>query len=213
MVDQENTPTRRTALFRALTGNTHADVGSGKDTAGMLRTVYGTTRRGEFTVDTREAAQRLGVSQRTVQRWLKSTHAPRPDHLKDLQTRSRQAVTTKRGRARAIRRATTGINARARQKGASIRIAGYQGPYGGSKAGQGQKDTTDTARQRVTTRNLNPEEYEELLNAYQEGGDTAAAQYLESVWSTKYIDGWTFHTIDDLRLAEYNSNLDDARAI
>lgn len=202
MVDEENTSTRRTALFRALTGNTNANVGGG-DVAGMLRTVYGTTRRGEFRVDTREAAQRLGVSQRTVQRWLKSTHAPAPDHFKALQTKSRQAVTTKRGRARAIRRATTGINAEARQKGASVRIAGNQGPAGGDAS---------YARDRVTARNLSPEEYEDLLNAYAEGGDAAALEYMQSVWNEKYVDGWAFNSVHDMRLGEFDAR-QDPRAI
>lgn len=190
---------QRTALFRALTGNTNANVGGG-DVAGMLRTVYGTTRRGEFRVDTREAAKRLGVSQRTVQRWLKSTHNPSTEHLKTLQTKSRQAVTTKRGRARAIRRATTGINAEARQKGANVTVAGNQGPG------------APYARDRVTARNLSPEEYEDLLNAYAEGGDNAALEYLQSVWSEKYVDGWAFTSVDDMRLGEYDYR-HDPRAI
>ncbi len=199
MAEREDATTRRTAIFRALTGNTHADVGSGKDTAGMLRTVYGTTRRGEFTVDTREAAKRLGVSQRTVQRWLKGTHAPSTDHLKQLQTRSRQAVTTKRGRARAIRRATTGINAQAREKGANIRVAGNQGPAGGDLG---------YARDRITARNLSPQEYEALLNAYAEGGDTAALEHMQSVWSQKYVDGWAFNSVQDMRLGEFDARQD-----
>lgn len=201
----ENTTKRRTELFRALTGNTHADVGSGKNVAGMLRTVYGTTRRGKLTVDTREAAKRLGVTQRTVQRWLKNTHAPKADHLKDLQTRSRQAVTTKRGRARAIRRATTGINAEARKKGANIMIAGNQGPAA--------RVDPDYGRDRVTSRNLTAVEYEELLNSYAEGGDTAALAYLEGVWDAKYLVGgdWNFNTIDSVRLTEYDFKQHDPR--
>jgi hypothetical protein len=192
-------------MFRALTGNSHADVG-GKDVAGMLRTVYGTTRRGEFAVDTREAAQHLGVSQRTVQRWLKNTHAPKPDHLKDIQTRSRQAVTTKRGRARAIKRATTGINAVARAKGASIKITGDQGPHGGGISGL--RDTP-TARYRSTSRNLNPVEYQQLLDAYAEGGDPAAQEFLQTIWSVKYVDGWTFNSIQSMNLGEYDPRLDN----
>ena len=190
---------QRRALFQALTGNEGADVGAGDNVAGMLRTVYGTVRRGQAVVDTREAARRLGVSQRTVQRWLKNENAPSPEHLAALRKRSRQAATTKRGSARALKRAiaTAGFQ----RDGVRVEVSGMQGPQ-------------DYARDRLSRLKLAPDEYQGLLDAYAEGGDNAALEYLQEVYGEKYVDNWRFNTVSGFRLAGLSSiDRDDPRAL
>lgn len=192
---------QRQALFEALTGNAGANVtGTSNDVAGMLRTVYGTTRHGQATVDTREAARRLGVSQRTVQRWIKNENQPSPDHLKALRTRSRQASTTKRGRARALKRALA--SAPRPQAGVRVEVAGFQGPK-------------DYGRDRLSRQKLNPEEYQELLDAYAAGGDQGALTYLQGIYDEKYVDNWQFGSISSFRVDGLGSSTlrDDPRAL
>ena len=63
---------RRSSLFRGLTGRQGADVsgkaGTSPDLRGMLLAAYGPGARGG--VNTAAAAQDLGVSRRTVERWV-----------------------------------------------------------------------------------------------------------------------------------------------
>ncbi len=177
---------QRQALFTALTGNAGAQVsGTSSDVRGMLSTVYGTVRNGQPAVDTREAAKRLGVSQRTVQRWIKGENAPAPERLKTIQKKSRQAATTKRGRARAVKRATT--SSKFVTEGVRVRVAGDQGPAGYS-------------RDRSAAQKLSPEEYQELLEAFAEGGEAGALEFLQSVMSEKYVDNWQFNRVNDFRI-------------
>ncbi len=180
----EKNPIQRLELFEALTGNKGVNLGGG-DVTGMLRTVYGVMRGDDIKIDTREAARRLGVSQRTIQRWIKGTNAPSADHAKKLRTRSRQAATTKRGRARALRR-TLG-DRQFETKGAQVRVQGHQGPQ-------------DYARDRSSQLTLSPEEYQGVLAAYAEGGDGAVLDYLEAVYGDKYVDNWKFGEISGFRL-------------
>lgn len=177
---------QRGAMFSALTGTTGASVtGNSNDVRGMLTAVYGTTRRGKDAIDTREAAKRLGVSQRTVQRWITGQNKPSTDHLKKLQTRSRQSATTKRGRARALKRATA--SKRIQTDAVRVRVGGTQGPQG-------------YQRDRNSAQKLSPEEYQGLLDAYATGGDNGALNFLQSVYGEKYVDNWKFDQISDFRI-------------
>ncbi|MCS5524752.1 helix-turn-helix domain-containing protein [Curtobacterium flaccumfaciens pv. oortii] len=192
---------QRRSLFEAFTGNRGAAVG-GESTSvrSMLGTLYGTTRNGQAAIDTREAARRLGVSQRTVQRWIKNDHAPSASHLKDLQKRSRQAATTKRGRARALRRARRQQGPQ--KQGVKVSVNGTQGPKDYPREG------------RNSSQKLTPEEYENLLNAYAEGGDTAAMEYLTAVYSEQYVDNWQFNKVADFRISGLSDlDRDDPRAL
>ena len=203
---------QRRALFSAITGRSSAGTtGASEDVKGMLSNVYGVTRtvkgkdgitRTVSGVDTREAAKRLGVTQRTVQRWLSGQNKPSGDHLKKIRTRSRQAATTKRGRARAVKRAMQGSPA---PKAMKVTISGHQGPNGG---GEGY------GRLRNASMDLSPEQYQQFLEAYTEGGDAAATRYLESAFSKDYVDGWKFNTIDAANIGVGgNAGRGDPRAL
>lgn len=192
---------QRQVMFEALTGTKNsAAAGQGGSVRGMLQGLYGTTRNGQPAVDTREAARRLKVSQRTVQRWIKNDHTPSTDHLKSIQKKSRQAVTTKRGRARAIRRAAS--TQPSTKEGVKVTVHGSQGPRGYARDN------------RNATQKLTPEEHEGLLNAYAEGGDEGALNYLSGIYSEKYVDNWQFNQVTDFRMNGLSStDRDDPRAL
>ncbi|MEA5457318.1 XRE family transcriptional regulator [Sinomonas sp. JGH33] len=183
---------RRTTFFAAITGHEHAEV-SGKSTnvGEMLRTAYS---RPDGTVDTRAASKALKVSQRTVQRWVKGTQAPKGENLSKLQKGSRKAATTKAGRAQAVQKQKKSAFA---QKGAKLTIRGNQGVPGTNVLGQTYK------RFRNASLQLTPQEYQDLLDAYAEGGDSGIHAYLESEFSAKYGAGaWEMTYISEINFSE-----------
>lgn len=192
---------RRTQLFSAITGSAGAQVtGDTRDVRGMLQTVYGTTRGGKPAVDTRKAAKSLGVSQRTVQRWLKNTNTPSPDHLKKISTKARQTATTKRGRARAAR-AAAAQRPDIAQKGTTVKVVGFQGPSG-----------YEFDKQRASFQHLSPDEYQQMVAAYVENGDQGAMQFLQKIYDREYVDDWRFGTVNEISFKPGRSRFDDPRA-
>lgn len=192
---------QRQVMFEAITGTKNsAAAGQSGSVRGMLQGLYGTTRNGQPAVDTREAARRLKVSQRTVQRWLKNDNTPTTDHLKSIEKKSRQAVTTKRGRARAIRRAAA--TQPSTKEGIKVTVHGSQGPRGYIRDN------------RNATQKLTSQEHEGLLNAYAVGGDEAALNYLTGIYSGNYVDDWQFNQVTDFRMNGLSStDRDDPRAL
>lgn len=204
--------TQRRALFSAITGRSSAGTtGASNDVKGMLSNLYGAPRtvkdkngstRTISAVDTREAARRLGVTQRTVQRWLSGQNKPTSVHMKKIQTRSRQAATTKRGRERAVKRA---IRNAPPTRAVKVTVTGFQGPHGAREP---------YGRNRNAVHNLSAEEYQQFLQAYTEGGDSAAAKYLELTFQDYAAEGWTFKTIDNVHIgAGGNAGREDPRAL
>lgn len=185
----------RGRLFAALTGRPEAVTGAGADVTGLLQAAFGTGARGR--VNTRAAAAELGVSQRTVQRWIagegRQRNRPRADHLKSLRTKARQAASTQRGRRQAI--ASTRQSARSRY-GARLNIKGVMGP---SRAG------TDYLRDRRILLQMTPEAVEGLLDAYEQGGDRGLVTWLEGYADREYLEDWTFGTITDFSLDDPRS--------
>lgn len=180
----------RNAFFRALTGSTQADVEAGESSSlkGMLLASFGGSKKDAARPDTAAAAKGLGVSQRTVQRWLAAEghqhQKPRPATLKQLTTRARQAATTQRGRARSI----AGQRDKLIRDGFRLNVAGVQGP----EAGPGYM------RNRTTAMNLDPTQAAGFLDAWTRGGDAAAQRYL--IDNQIYYDTWAFEHIDGLSL-------------
>ena len=116
----------RTSLFSMLTGR-QADVSGqvGGDVRGMLMAVGGASSRTKSGIDLTRAAGKLGVSRRTVERWVKTAQTgsgqrPSSQHAKTLATKARQAATTKAGR-----------KAIARPKSVQIKLSAAV-PYGKS---------------------------------------------------------------------------------
>ncbi|OMC51902.1 hypothetical protein A5742_17320 [Mycolicibacterium fortuitum] len=183
----------RSVIYRGITGRRQADVGELTNVMGMLQAVYGYGPRGSK-VNAKAAAEALGVSSATVRRWANGSQQPSPDHLKAIKTAARQAASTKAGRRAAtaiFRNSERGRKALAH--GARIHISGYQGPQ--NYAWERDRD--------VSSDPLTPTEIEELLRAYEEGGDKGLLDYLTDIMDTRYLGAeWEFGTISDFWIGD-----------
>ncbi len=170
--DEDEMPARkvdRGAVFAALTGR-RGDVSGVVRVCGACWLRSRARRAGRGEVDTRAAAVALGVSQRTVQRWLRSERETgragiRSENLTRTQKASRQAATTRQGRRRALQDARTRRN---RQRPVTVRVKGDQGPRNSGKG---------YVRNRTTGAELDPEQHDAMLDAYEAGGDRGVAEY------------------------------------
>ncbi|MEN4397336.1 helix-turn-helix transcriptional regulator [Mycolicibacterium conceptionense] len=184
----------RSVIYRGITGRRDADVGELTNVMGMLQAVYGYGPRGSK-VNAKAAAEALGVSAATVRRWANGSQQPSPDHLKAIKTAARQAASTKAGRRAAteiFRNSDRGRKALAH--GARIHISGYQGPE--NYAWERDRD--------VSSDPLTPTEIEELLRAYENGGDKGLLDYLADIMDPRYMHGspWEFATISDFWIGD-----------
>ncbi|MBV6762661.1 terminal protein [Rhodococcus opacus] len=196
---QSSDPKRRSMVFGALTGRPEAAVtpqaGGRPDLKGMLLAAYGLNRRGGL--DTATAAKDLGVTQRTVQRWVASAGhqriaAPKRDTLSALMKKARQAATTQRGRKAALAAVRASKQGKAlANHGGHIRIRGHQGP---SAAGKTYK------RDREIRLELSPSEVEAMWSAYEQGGDKAFSSWITDHADIQYVAGWEFERIDEMHL-------------
>ncbi|MGC5225408.1 hypothetical protein ACPW96_22825 [Micromonospora sp. DT81.3] len=169
------------AMFEGLTGQKLPDVS--RDTRSMLRFLFpGPSDR--FPIATKLAAEKLGVSQRTVQRWSRGAQTPRTEITKEITKRVRQAVTTKRGRAQLAKRMTAQLPNKIR----TIRVQALQGP-------SSDPLDKDYVTDRYSNFEMSPDEQQRLYDAWVQGGDTAATDYLAGLYDTRYVDGWQFHGI------------------
>lgn len=179
-------------LFAALTGR-QADV-SGKadgDVRGMLMAVGGASTRTKSGIDLTAAAGKLGVSRRTVERWVKTAQTgagqrPSAPHAKTLAAKARQAATTKAGRKAAL----AGSAARqAASRGARLSITGFQGPHAAGK---------DYMRLRTTQVELDPADAEAMLNAWENGGEKGFMAWATDTWGNEYLPDWKFDAVDGI---------------
>jgi len=175
-------------FLRRISGRREADSTEGASMRGMLQAVFGRGPRGG-PVNARAAAKSLGVSLGTVRRWAAGTQQPSPGRLVAIRTAARRVTTTKRGR----RGVTADFRSSDQGKqalriGSKIWISGEQG-VGGYDQGY--------ARDRRVANDIDPEEIEELLRAYEEGGDSGLRDWMKKFFDDKYVAGWDFVTIDD----------------
>lgn len=183
----------RGMLFTALTGR-QADV-SGKpdgDLRGMLRAVGGASTRTKSGINLTAAAGRLGVSRRTVERWVKAADTgagqrPSPSHAKSLATKARQAATTKAGRKAAL--AGSKLRQSVTSRGARISITGEQGPH-----------TKDYMRNRTTQLDLDPDDAAAMIEAWENGGDKGFMSWASNHWGQDYLDDWQFGELDAVEI-------------
>jgi DNA-binding transcriptional regulator YdaS (Cro superfamily) len=186
--------------MRGISGRSQADSSSTGSPLGKLQAAFGRGPRGGA-VNTRQAADALGVAPATVRRWANGTQQPSPDHAKALTVAARRATSTKAGRRALIddfRNSAKGKAAMTQGSLTTIRVAGYQGPSG-QKA---RKD--DYCRERVTPlAKLTPEHIEAMLRAYEQDGDeglhrwmTDAAQEKDPSGLVRYHEDWEYITVD-----------------
>lgn len=169
------------AIFEGITGQSLPEVS--RDTRSMLKFLFpGQSDR--YPIATKLAAQKLGVSQGTVQRWIRGAQNPRATITQEITKRVRQSVTTKRGRTQLAKRMKAQLPAKTR----TIRIQGLQGPTT-------DPTNNDYLRDGFSNFDMSPEEQQKLYDAWANGGDTAATEYLTGLYDTRYLDGWQFHGI------------------
>lgn len=183
---EQTTPAFRTSLFTALTGRPASDPGQG-DVRSQLITAFGASPRDPSRPDTAAAAKALGVSQRSVQRWV-AGQGISPAHRSNVARRARQAMTTKRGRARVLAQ-TAGAGRPPGRKGQGLFVGGVQGVT---------SSIADNYRDRETGVVLSEADLEDLRQTWAEHGEEGAAAWLHQHWDSHYVGGWHFNQIDNV---------------
>lgn len=183
----------RGKLFSALTGR-DADVSGqpGGDLRGMLMAVGGASRRTQSGIDLTKAAKSLGVSRRTVERWVKTEQTgagqrPSARHAKSLAKKARQAATTKAGRRAALAGST--MRQAIASRGARLSITGLQGPHAAGR---------DYMRNRTTQLELDPADAEAMMDAWESGGEKGFMDWATGHWGNEYLDDWKFDAVDGI---------------
>jgi hypothetical protein len=172
--------TLRVLLHQVLVDGEGDPTGTSSSPQDLVLAAFGRTRRGA--VDTASAAAELGVSQRSVGRWIKGDRRPTAEHLKSMRKKARQASSTKAGRSKAASKA------RQPTKPVFITITGDQGPSDYERA------------DRTTTNQLTKEEIIQLRAAYVAGGERAVMNWLTAWMARNYVPEWNFLTVTDIEL-------------
>lgn len=182
----------RSTIFSGLSGRQGAEIGSsGSSLRGMLISAFGTSKRDPSRPDVKAAAKGLGVTTRTVQRWIaaesKQHQKPKASTLGKLTKRARQAVTTRRGRAAAIKAA--------RQKYASgvrVTMTGNQGPEAAY------------ARPRTVPFDFSGSEMSQaFFDAYEKGGEAGLMDFLNENSNSAYaVQSWYIDSLDSMTLSD-----------
>ncbi len=183
MENNQFTPGLRQRLFGALTGRAGDVTGAaGGSITDKLAAAFGPGKRGAA-VNVQAAAKALGVTPRTVQRWISGQiRNPKPGHSRDLTRMARQAATTKAGR-RAALAATRGD--RASRYGATLRIQGTQGPMDYERP------------KRWANLDLTGDDIDAMRAAYEDGGDKGLMSWTQGWLDQNYVEDWNIQTLDD----------------
>ncbi len=156
-----------------------------------LRALAGEGRRTPHNIDTAEAAKRLGVTQRTVQRWLKGTHKPSPKHWGEIREQSRRTDAHKAPRAKTVE-----SHRHAFSRGGWLTFKGEAGPL---RLGKGPSYSRDRSVEVA----LSPEHADMLLDAYRDRGVDGAVDALYVIYEERHLVGWGFESIDELELRDW----------
>lgn len=199
---------RRTSLtgrlFQAITGVGAGAVEPGADLRSMLLAVGGPSRltkdgeraRTKSGIDLTRAAEQLGVSRRTVERWLKAEETgtgqrPSAAHAKTLATKARQAASTQRGRRDSL--AHSGIRGDVAQGTTAVQLLGRQGI------------DSDYISRRHSAPRLEPHDALAMLDAWERGGEKGFRDWVDANWARVYIiDKWQVESIEDVRILRLN---------
>ena len=193
------TKSLRGTLFTAFSGR-NADVSgdAGGDVAGMLLAIGGPgkTKSG---IDLTAAAKELGVTRRTVERWVTTANEKSKltgANLAKVVTKSRQAATTQKGRRAAVARMRDsgghGGSSIIRY-GSSVTLKGTQGPAAAGK---------EYLRNRSISLDVDPDAAQAMFEAYIHGGDKGFVSWMEGYAGDNYVDGWEIGSIDNLQIGD-----------
>lgn len=182
----------RGRVFEALTGRRDVDVsGRGEDVTGQLMAIGGPSPRTRSGIDLTKAARSLGVSRRTVERWVKTAQTgtgqrPSAQHARLVAGKARQVATTQGGRREAL--ASSGAR-QAVSGGARLSMRGLQGPRAAGR---------DYVRSRTTQLDLDPADAQAMVDAYERGGDKGFMSWATAHWGQEYVDDWRFESLDEI---------------
>lgn len=182
----------RGLLFGALSGRPNSDV-SGKadgDVKGMLLAVGGASDKTRSGIDLTSAAKALGVSRRTVERWVRSADSgtgqrPSKEHQTTLARASRQRATTKAGRAQTL--AGSSRMQRMARHGGKVRINAFQGPM-----------ENKYKRLRTVEWDLSAAEAREMMAAYEARGDAGFMAWAQQFGTENYVPDWQIGDVEGL---------------
>ncbi|MGL5826244.1 MAG: helix-turn-helix domain-containing protein [Nocardioides sp.] len=146
----------------------------------MVLDLFGVTRRG--TPNSKEAAERLGVSQRTVQRWIKQGMPMRSSAAADLAQQHGSWRSSPGGRRA---RLSTRRESRLRNKGTQMVF-------------YGKVRVSSDVRKRGTTVTVDPERMGQILDASLAGNDQLALGRLEDAFGDAFGGSVTLVEIDKL---------------
>ena len=152
----------RQALWRATSG-----APRGRRPRGQVQDMYGKNSQGR--PDTKAAAQQLGVSQRTVQRWLKEGRVPDSEGGRKLTSAHGQWRDSPAGR----RAQLSPARERRLRNGAQMKYTG-------------KVKISNDSRFRSTTVELSPEEMSAILDAQLTGDDRGAHEALEDAFGNAF---------------------------
>lgn len=191
----------RNTVFGALSGIAGSDVSGerGAQLRDMLMAIGGPAKT-KSGINLTEVAAELGVTRRTVERWVTTDGTergkPKPATLKTVATKARQAASTQRGRAKALGRGRSGAGAGSggaaiSTYGARLTVRAHQGVVAGGR---------EYLRDRTISLSLDPESVEAMQAAYVQGGDKAFVAWAENHADMTYAAGWGIDRIDSLDL-------------
>ena len=179
-------PQRRSVVHAGLTGRPGDVTGTG-DLRDMLLSVGGASTRTRSGIDLTTAATKLGVTRRTVERWLRGAGRS-PEHNKALVRAARQTATTRAGRRAAMARVRSAISG---AQSVRLSVSGNQGPVA--------QGTTYT-RKRTTALHLSQQDAAAMLDAYERRGDAAFQDWATQHWDRNYLDDWSFDSFDSVTI-------------
>lgn len=182
------TPALRDKIFAFVTGRSGAEATHTGDVRSSLIAAFGSSKRDSERPDTAAAAKALGVSQRSVQRWL-GGGGIRPTHAKALQRQARQAMTTKRGRARAMAASRAAGTAAKPRNRTAIKVGGRQGVTSGLE---------HNYRPRECAVGVTDADVAAMQNAWVDGGEHGAMAWMQSHFDEHYTDQWHIRSVEDV---------------
>ncbi|WP_069162849.1 hypothetical protein [Nocardia altamirensis] len=196
VVDQvaEAQDTGMARVFAKTTGRIDANSTGRPDSSllGALVAAYGPGPRGGR-VNVAAAAAGEGKSTSTIKRWMKGAAEPLPENRAQLLANARKAATTAQGRRAAL----------------SSRRAGSEGSkmsrYGAFLTVHALQGVEEYERQRSVTWELDPDQVEEALQAWEEDGEAGLANWMREYANTeKYgnTENWNVFNFGDPQSGE-----------
>ncbi|MGW6569975.1 helix-turn-helix domain-containing protein [Streptomyces sp. NPDC054975] len=165
------------ALFRGVSRKGDPSTGSPADIVANAEKVLGSKKA---------LAERLGVSERTVQRWASGDGKPRFGNAKKLKNFVRNDPDMRRAQLSKHR------EARIRNQGSRIKVSGNMGVTAGGKKYR---------RHRTIETDLSPEAMGDIMDKWLAGNDDEALDALREALGDEYVSG--FELADALESLEF----------